>query len=273
MRLTNANVLLTGGSRGIGPHIARALVARGARVTLAARSESDLKEVANRLRGDRVAIAASDVTTPEGREAALDAAEDAFGPVDVLVNNAGVERVSRFADTTPSDIGGMIGLNLDATIRLSRLVLPGMLERRSGQIVNISSLAGKAAAPFNVVYSATKWGLVGFSYSLRAELRGSGVGVSVVCPGYVERDGMFSRHAVTDVRRVSGTLTTPEKVAAAVVKAIERNKAEVVVSGALPKLADVSFALSPDLSIATAYRVGGYEPFRREVEGSDATRA
>jgi len=114
---------------------------------------------------------------------------------------------------------------------------------------------------------------VGFSYSLRAELRGSGVGVSVVCPGYVERDGMFSRHSVTDVRRVSGTLTTPEKVAAAVVKAIERNKAEVVVSGALPKLADVSFALSPDLSIATAYRVGGYEPFRREVEGSDATRA
>src|SRR5688500_1837746 len=128
MKLRNANVLLTGGSRGIGPHIARALIGKGARVTLAARTENDLKEVANALPGERVATATADITTPEGRETALAVAEDTFGPIDVLVNNAGEERIARFTDYTPSDVGGMIGLNLDAAIRLTRFVVPGMLE-------------------------------------------------------------------------------------------------------------------------------------------------
>lgn len=268
MDVRDAHVLLTGGSRGIGPHIARALLARGARVTLAARTADDLERVAGSLPADRTAVAAGDVTEAEDRELIVKASEEALGPIDILVNNAGVERISRFAENAPEDVTRIVDLNLEATIQLTRMVVPGMLERRRGHVVNVSSLAGKAAAPFNVVYSATKWGLVGFSYSLRAELRDSGVGVSVVCPGYVERDGMFSRHENTNVSRASGTLTTPEKVAAAVVDAVERNKAEVLVSGALPKLAPLSFAISPDLSIATAWRLGGYEPFRREVEST-----
>lgn len=266
MDLRNRHALVTGGSRGIGPHIGRALLRRGARVTLAARTEEDLERVRAELGSERVALAPGDVTDPGGRDAILAAAEAAHGPLEVLVNNAGTERVCRFTENSSQDVTRIVGLNLDATIQLTRLAVPGMLERRRGQVVNISSLAGKAAAPFNVVYSATKWGLVGFSYSLRAELRGSGVGVSVICPGYVEREGMFSRHRDTSVPRASGTLTTPEKVGAAVVKAVEGNRAEIVVSGALPKIAGLSFAISPDLSIAASWRVGGYEPFRRIVD-------
>ena len=266
MDLPDRHALLPGGSRGIGPFIARALVARGARVTLAARSKDDLEGVRSRLPADRVAVSPGDIGVEADRERIVAAAEEALGPVDILVNNAGVERVCRFTDNSPDDVARIVGVNLESTIQLTRVVVPGMLERRRGHVVNISSLAGKAAAPFNVVYSATKWGLVGFSYSLRAELKRAGIGVSVVCPGYVEREGLFSRHRDTRVSRSSGTLTTPEKVAAAVVKAVERDKAEVVVSGPLPKIADLSFAISPDFSIATAWRIGGYEPFRRIVE-------
>jgi short-subunit dehydrogenase len=266
MDLQEASVVLTGGSRGLGPHIARALLSRGARVTLAARSAPDLERARDDLDSNRVATVAGDVANEEDRAAILADAEAAFGPVDVLINNAGIEFIRPFTDYTAEEIRGTIEVNLEAALQLCLLALPGMLERGRGHVVNVSSLAGKAAVPYNTVYAATKHGLVGFTYSLRAELHGTGVGVSVVCPGFVSEAGMFADRHFPTVPKGSGTGTTPRAVASAVVRAIERNKPDIVVSGLLPKISDVAFAVSPSLADAVARRSGTYELQRREAE-------
>jgi short-subunit dehydrogenase len=163
-------------------------------------------------------------------------------------------------------------VNLDAPIQLCRLVVPGMVDRRRGHVVNIASLAGKVAVPYNTVYSATKHGLVGFTYSLRAELHETGVTASVICPGFVSEAGMFADRAHPDVPRGPGAWTTPPKVAAAVIRAIERDLADVIVSGALGKVADVSIAVAPRLTEALARRTGAYRLQRREAEAQARRR-
>jgi short-subunit dehydrogenase len=263
--IRGTSILLTGGSRGIGPYIAKALLARGGRVTLAARSADDLERVRGHLGGD-VTTVSGDIAVEDDRVRMVKEADAAFGPVDILVNNAGIESVLPFADYSEDEIRQIVQVNLEAPIQLSRLVVPGMVERGRGHVVNIASLAGKAAVPYNTVYSATKHGLVGFTYSLREELHDTGVSASVICPGYVTGAGLFARHHRKDTKTAPATLTTPPKVAAAVVRAIERDKPDVVVSGFLPQLSDVSFALSPRIASTIARRIGGYEPMRREAE-------
>ena len=265
MELDGARVLLTGGSRGIGPFIARALLARGARVTLSARSAEALEEVRRALGGDRVAAVSGDATNEDDRAAMVADAEAAFGPIDVLVNNAGIESILPFTEYTEEDIHAIVATNLDAPIQLCRLVVTGMVERRRGHIVNVASLAGKAATPYNTVYAATKHGLIGFTYSLRAELHGTGVSASAVCPAFVSEAGFVTHYAEPDVRRSVGAETDPRSVARAVVRAIERDKPDVVVAGALPQLADVSLAISPRLTEFLARRMGGYNGLRREA--------
>ena len=266
MELDGARVLLTGGSRGIGPFIARALLASGARVTLAARSADDLEAVRHYLGSDRVATVAGDVTSEENRETMVADAEAAFGPTDVLVNNAGIEAILPFSEYTEDDIHAMVSTNLDAPIQLCRLVVPGMLSRGRGHIVNVASLAGKAPTPYNTVYAATKHGLIGFTYSLRAELHGTGVSASAVCPAFVAAAGFVTEYAEPNVSRGLGTETNPRRVARAVVRAIERDKPDVVVAGALPQIADVSLAISPRLTTFLARRLGGYDSLRREAQ-------
>jgi short-subunit dehydrogenase len=263
--LDGARVLLTGGSRGIGPYIARALLSGGASVTLAARSAEGLDAVRGSLGRDRVATVAGDVTNEDDRAAMVADAEAAFGPIDVLVNNAGIESILPFTDHTEEDIHAIVATNLDAPIQLCRLVLPGMLQRRRGHIVNVASLAGKAATPYNTVYAATKHGLIGFTFSLRAELHGTGVSASAVCPAFVSEVGFITSYVDPPVRRSPGALTDPRTVARAVIRAVERNKPDVVVAGALPRLADVSLAISPRLTEFLARRMGGYDALRREA--------
>jgi uncharacterized protein len=252
--------------------MARALVARDARVTLAARSADDLEKVRASLDPDRVATVAGDVSEPADRARMVEAAQEAFGPVDILVNNAGIESVLPFTGYEEDEIRAIVEVNLDAPIQLCRLVIPGMIERGGGHVVNIASLAGKAAVPYNTVYSATKHGLVGFTYSLREELLGTGVSLSAVCPGYVREAGLFARHGGSSVPGGSGAVTDPRKVAGAVIRAIEKDKPDVVVAGALPQLADVGLAVSPRLFGAIARRTGGYEPMRREAEAQARAR-
>jgi short-subunit dehydrogenase len=266
VELQGANVLLTGGSRGIGPSIARALLSRGARLTLAARSAEDLEEAATGLDTARVALAPGDVSVEADRARMVETAEEAFGSIDVLVNNAAVEWVRHFTDYTEEQVHSMVSVNLEGAIQLCRLVVPRMVDRARGQVVNVASLAGKAPVAWNVVYSATKHGLVGFSLALRDELRGSGVGVSVICPGYVVDAGLFAEHHVYREKPSVGTGTTSRKVAAGVVRAIVEDRPEVIVSGFLPRLSDVSYAISPTLSSALARRLDGFGPLRREAD-------
>ena len=270
MEIRGAHVLLTGGSRGLGTYMARALLAHGARATLTARSEADLMKVRDELGTDKVAIAPGDVSVEADRKQMVATAEEAFGPIDILVNNAGIESVLPFEEFRDDEIERVIEVNLQAPILLTRLVIPGLLERGRGHIVNISSLSGKTGPPYHTIYAATKHGLVGFTLSLRSELKGSGVSASVICPGYITEAGMFAEQRGMEPPKKSGAWGTPTDVARAVVRSIEKNVPEIIVARGMAKIADVAFAISPRMVDAIARRTGGYRPqeetARREVE-------
>jgi short-subunit dehydrogenase len=188
--LRGRSILLTGASRGIGPHIARELARRGAALILTARDAASLAEVAAQCEGlgARVRVIACDLTEPGACPRLVEQA----GDVDVLINNAGVEHTKALLDQTDAEVAAQLALNLAVPIDLTRLLLPGMLARKSGIICNIASMSGKGATPFNSIYAASKFGLVGWTASLRLELHGAGVHVGVVCPGFVA-EGMWGR--------------------------------------------------------------------------------
>src|SRR5882724_3291802 len=192
--LTGKCVILTGASQGLGVLMARALAAEGADLMLAARSEDKLKAVALSLpSGTRVFIQPTDVTLAADRTALLARARKEFDRIDVLINNAGLEDLGIFAEQDPAVLERILATNLLAPMQLTREVLPEMLARGLGHVVNISSLAGRTGMPYGAAYSGSKGGLAEWSISLAAELRGSGVAISVICPGFVEETGMFSR--------------------------------------------------------------------------------
>ena len=224
--LRNQTILLTGASRGIGVHIAQALAERGAKLVLTARSPDALAETAARCEaaGASVTIVAADLRAPEDRARLIEAA----AAPDVLINNAGVEFPKRLVAQTDAEIAAQLELNLGVPIDLTRRALPAMLARGSGTVVNISSMSGKGATPFNSIYAATKYGLNGWTQSLRIELLGTGVHVGVVCPGFVEA-GMWQRtglDAPAGLRAVS-----PHKVAGAVLKVIGGHPEVLVTPG------------------------------------------
>ena len=270
MELTNSVGILTGASRGLGVRIAERLADKGVSLALAARSADALEKTAETLRGKGVrAIAVpTDVTNRADLEKLVDTTTNELGPIDLLVNNAGVEMVGYFQDLDLDRAEAAIATNLTAAIALTRLVVPGMLERRRGHIANIASSAGKAARPYGSVYAATKHGLVGFSWGLRAELEPSGVEVSVICPGYVTGEGMFAeREEQAGKPPAALKVVTPEKVADETVKSIEHNRAEVVVGPPLMKTADVFHAISPQFAIWVGRRSGLYSFLRKEATG------
>jgi short-subunit dehydrogenase len=219
-------VLLTGAAGGIGHHVAAALVRRGARLVV-----SDLDQDAlDRIPGAAAALTA-DLRDLDAGEALIARAEDAAGPLDVLVNCAGLEYTGAFADQARDELEDIVRVNLLAPMALIRAALPGMLARGAGHVVNIASIAGKGPAPYLATYGTTKAGLIELTRSLRVEHRGTGVTFSAVSPGFVAREGMYARMASDDVK-APFTLGTspPEKVAAAVVEAIEDDVPEKLVT-------------------------------------------
>ncbi|MBP7694024.1 MAG: SDR family NAD(P)-dependent oxidoreductase [Anaerolineales bacterium] len=225
-----ATALLTGGSQGLGPHLARALVERGVNVALAARSADKLRAVAADLagRGGRVVALAADVTGAADRERLVSAAEAALGPLDLLINNAGVEINGRFADKPPAEIDQIIATNVSAPLQLTRLVLPGLLARRRGHIITVASIAGKMGTPFGSVYGASKAALLAWNWALRVELEGTGVSATALTPGFVTDTGLFAYHQ-TPAHPMLGT-STPADVVRGLVRAVEHNPVEVVVA-------------------------------------------
>lgn len=268
MELHNRIAIVTGASRGIGVRVAEALAAKGVHLALAARSGNELQDIAARLqaRGVRAIAVPTDVTNNEDLQALVDRTEAELGPPDLLVNNAGVQKVTRFEKVDPADIAWIINTNLIALEVLTRLVLPGMIERGRGHVCNIASLSGRTAYPYNAIYASSKHAVVGFSWSLREEMRPYGIEVSVVCPGFVSDEGMFARRHPDDPPPKIARMVSPTEVATRTIEAIEKNKAEVIVTGGLGNVVDVFHALSPDTTARIQRRAGLYDYMREEAD-------
>lgn len=231
--LRGRNALLTGASRGLGVHIARALAREGVNLVLVARSADRLETVRDEAvsRGVDAVTVPADLADRAQVARIADEAESRLGPVDILVNNAGVQLTAPYQEYPPEKIALAVNVNLLAPMLLTRALLPGMLARGVGHIVNMASLAGKIGLPSSAPYGSTKAALIMFTQSLRTELRDTPVGASVICPGFVAGDGKYARTANSDVkvpRRIR--TTTAEKVAHAVVRAVRRDSAEVLVN-------------------------------------------
>lgn len=273
-RLKGRTALVTGASRGLGRYIARALAEEGMSLGLAARSEEGLRAAADELRerGAEAAVLPADLSDRDEVERLARRAERALDGPDVLVNNAGVTETSPFHGREPEAIARAVQVNLLAPMLLARHLLPGMVERARGHVVNISSLAGKAGPPYEAVYGGTKAGLVGFTQSLRREYRGTGVGASVVCPGYVSGAGMYAdavEETGVEASWKIGT-TTPEEVAAAVVRSIREDAPEVIVNPVPVRPMLVLSEASPRLGEWLGRRLGLFRVFEQRAEDDGA---
>jgi short-subunit dehydrogenase len=226
------NAIVTGASHGIGQYIARALAARQMNLLLVARSEAELGRLATELRGDvKVSDVAVDLGDPEAARQVAEAAAAELGSVDVLVNNAATEPQTRFHVLTLAEIEHVLRVDLISPLLLSRLLLPGMLERGYGRIVNISSLAGHTSFPYTEAYAAAKDGLTAFSRVLNSDYRHTGVSATSLILGPVKGTGVSARTlAETGLTASTAFSVGPQKVAAATLRAIDRPKPEMVVS-------------------------------------------
>ncbi len=263
MQISGSTVLLTGATGGIGQAIARALAGRGAKLILTGRRADVLEPLAAELGGRALAVDLS-----ERAEVARLIGE--AGDVDILVANAALPGSGRVEDYSVQEIDRALDVNLRAPIVLAHGLVPRMTERRSGHLVFISSLSGKAATPNTALYNASKFGMRGFASALRADLRESGVGVTTVFPGFIRDAGMF---ADADVKLPPGVGTrTPEEVAAAVVTGIERNKGEIDVAPLPLRVSTVFASLAPEMAGRVARRIGSDEISSQMAAGQRGKR-
>lgn len=224
MEIDGRTALLTGATGGLGRATAAALAGEGAKLVLSARKQADLEELAAELPGDGHRVVPADLAEPGAAEAL--AAE--AGDVDILIANAGLPGTGLIETYSPEQIQRTLRVNLEVPIMLARALSPAMVERGAGHLVFVASLAGKSASPRSSIYNATKFGLRGFALAFRADLTGTGVGASIVSPGFIRDAGMF---AEAGAKAPPGLGTaTPEAVAAGVLRAIERNRVEVAVA-------------------------------------------
>lgn len=219
-QLSGKKALVTGATGGLGGAIARALHAQGAEVVLSGTRREALEALASEL-GERVHVAPANLAAVEEVEALVPAAESVLGGLDILVNNAGLTRDNLSLRMKDEEWDAVIAVNLTAAFRLSRAALKGMMRRRSGRIISISSVVGVTGNPGQSNYAASKAGLIGLSKSLAAEVASRGITVNVVAPGFIEspmtevlsekqREGILTRVP-------AGRLGAGENIAAAVV--------------------------------------------------------
>ena len=226
MKLDGAVVAITGASRGIGRAVAQAAAAKGATVGLMARSAADLESVLGAI-GGTGATAIADVADRTSVESALEALTAALGPIDVLVNNAGIGKYASVLETDVEDFERLMRVNYFGAVYAAKAVLPGMIARRRGHIVNISSIVGRIGTPFEAAYSASKFALTGLSEAMAVEVEPFNIGVSMVSPGPVSTD-FFDTRGVPYARSFPKPVS-PEKVANAVIAAVEGNKREQLI--------------------------------------------
>ena len=273
--LAGQTVLLTGASGGLGSVMTRAFAQRKVKLALVAFPGADLESLKQSVAGqaEKAIILSSDLRDPAQRHDVLNQVNQQLGPVDILINNAGVEYTSPYHELSEDQIDEVVGVNLVASMVLSRLVLPQMLERRQGHIVSISSLAGKSGPAFQEPYAATKAALVGLTSSLRASYRGSGVSASVIVPGFVEA-GIYARLKSRTGCKAPFLLSgcSAESVAKAVLRAIEHDSSEIIVNRYPIRPVLAISALSPSLGEWIVNSLGVNNFFRRVFAAEKARR-
>ena len=236
--------IVTGASSGIGLATAQELSRRGIRVVLAARRSAELEELAGAIneRGGEAIAFPTDISDARQVQRLVDRAESLYGSVDILVNNAGIGWTKLLVRSSAEEITRIVDINLTGAILMTRAVLPGMLERNRGTIINVSSVCGRVAV--EPLYSATKYGIRGFSLALRRQLVGSNVSVSLVSPGNIRTEM---------TKDIDEPMAEPEVVARKIAEVIERPRREVIVpikhyatvllEQELPGLADLAYRL------------------------------
>jgi short-subunit dehydrogenase len=248
MPSVSGHVLLTGATGGIGHAIARAFAARGATLTLTGRRADVLAPLASEVSGRAVECDLAD-------RAAVERLIDQVGDIDIFVSNAALPATGHLIELSQAQIDTMLEVNLHAPVAMARALAPAMIARGSGHMVFVSSLAGKAASGHSSLYSATKFGVRGFALGIREDLRPSGVGVSVVTPGFISDAGMF---ADTNLDTPAGVGTrTPEQVAQAVITCIMRNRAEMDVAPMALRLGTAFAQIAPGLAATVSRKLGG----------------
>lgn len=259
--IADKTVLLTGASGGIGAFIARALAIQGATVIGVSRSQGELEQICaevDRLGGKGIAIP-FDLSQLAELPILIEKIEAVTDRVDILINNAAIEKFRPFQNYGSEDIQSMLTLNLHAPMELTRLLLPGMLDRNSGHIVNISSGAGKKAAAYNSIYSASKAGLIAWSEAIRQELSDTEIGVSIICPGCTNA-GMF---LALDIPAPKGAkIAEPTEVADAVLQAIAQNQKEVILDSFTIKVFYALSQLFPEWGDSMIQKSGAIETNR-----------
>jgi NAD(P)-dependent dehydrogenase (short-subunit alcohol dehydrogenase family) len=272
--LTGKRALVTGGSRGLGFALAAQLRARGARVAICARGEEQLN-VARAKLGDDVVAIPCDVTD----RAEVQALVESVGPVDVLVNNAGVIAVGPWQTQTPSDFEELLDVHFWGALHTTLAVLPSMLERGEGRIANVTSVGGKVSVPWLLPYSVSKFAAVGFSEGLRAELAGTGVKVTTVVPGLMRTGSFLAASFKGDEAPLEYSLFTPlsatpattvsaERAARRIVDALRRGDPEITL-GLHAKLAARANGVAPGAVQAALSLVARALP---EVHGTHRRR-
>jgi NAD(P)-dependent dehydrogenase (short-subunit alcohol dehydrogenase family) len=238
--LSRQVVVITGASRGIGRSTARLAAARGARVVLTARQSEPLNDLVAEIRaagGEAIAIPA-DVAAEEELRGVAAGAVERYGRIDTWINNAGVYIQGRVQDLTAEEFRQVLAVDLLGVIHGTRCALEVMLPREAGVIVQVSSVAARRGVPYTTPYSAAKGGIEGFTQAARAELRGTGIRLSIVYPATVDT-AIFqqSRGKLGVVPKPAGPMSYPEEVARAILSAAETGRRHAYLSWAGPLIA------------------------------------
>ena len=263
--IAGKTVLLTGASGGIGAFIAHALAKEQATVVGVARCQQKLEQIQVDIEanGGKFISIPFDISKVEDLSILVQQINQHAGSVDILINNAAIEKFHYFQHYSLSDINSMCSVNLIAAIELTRLLLPSMIDRNRGHIISIASGSGKKGMPYNSVYSATKAGLLVWTDSMRQELNDCNVKISVVCPGYTNA-GMFLRTGL--VAPKVANVTEPSEVALAIIRAIKENQTEVIIDGFVSKLLFAINQLSPKFGDAVFRLTGVTDLYKSYVE-------
>ena len=255
MTSRDKTALVTGASSGIGLEMAAILAANGFHLFLVARTEQKLKQLADRFRSEHGVEAdfhAIDLSLEGAPDLLYGRLLSADVSVDVLVNNAGFAQYGRFVEADAAAEREMMQVNMITLTRLTKLVLPSMLERGSGKILNVASTAAFQPGPLMAVYYATKAYVLSFSYALDNELRGTGVTVTALCPGPT-RSGFQERAAMEESKLVQGRIADARSVAHAGYEGLMKDK-PIVIPGARNKLLAHAVRLSPRRLTASLVR-------------------